>query len=42
MPSGEMTKLDEEEESTVLKTPCQKYAMMDEEEGMEPTTTPRI
>ncbi len=38
-----MTKLDDEEESTVLKTPCPKYAMMDEEkEGMEPTTTPRI
>jgi hypothetical protein len=43
MSSGEMTKLDDEEESTVLKTPCPKYAMMDEEkEGMEPTTTPRI
>jgi hypothetical protein len=43
MPSGEMTKFDKEEESTMLKTPCPKYAMMDEEkEGMEPTTTPRI
>jgi hypothetical protein len=43
MPSGEMTKLDDEEESTMLKTPCLKYAMIDEEEeGMEPTIMPRI
>jgi len=36
-----MTKSDDEEENIVLKTPCPKNIVTDEEEGMEPTT-PRI
>ncbi len=41
-PNGRMAKLDDEEESTVLETPCPKDLVTDEEEeGMEPAT-PRI
>jgi hypothetical protein len=40
---GKMTKLDEEEKNTVLKTLCPKDVMTnEEEEGTKPTTTPRI
>jgi hypothetical protein len=40
---GKMIELDEEEKNIVLKTPCPKDVMIDEEkENMEPTTTPRI
>jgi len=40
---GKMTKLDEEEKNTMLKTPCPKDVMTDEEEeSTKPTTTPRI
>jgi hypothetical protein len=39
---GKMIELNEEEESMVLKTPCPKDVMTDEEEeGMELTMTPR-
>jgi hypothetical protein len=42
MPRWQNDKLGEEEESTVLKTPCPKDAMTNEEkEGVEPMTTPR-
>jgi hypothetical protein len=37
-PNGGMTKSDDEEENIVLETPCPKNIVMDEEEGMEPTT----
>ncbi len=40
-PNGKMTKLDDEKESTVPRTPCLKDAMIDEEEGSE-LATPRI